>query len=80
MGVFLTMAMMTTAAMTTMTMTGGTMEMPDGVGDEFDSLLERDLEEFNTSEVAASPPSGSGSAGGGGGWNADDGAGRSSQS
>ncbi len=79
-GVSSTMTMMTTAATTTTTTTGGTAKMPDGVGDKFESPLERDLAEFDPSGVAASPPSGSESAGGGGSRNAGDGTGRSSRS
>ena len=50
------------------------------LGDKFEAPLERDEAEFGPSGVAATPLSGSGSAGGGGIRNADDGAGRSSQS
>jgi hypothetical protein len=60
------------------TTTGGAAEMPDGVGDEFESPLERDLAEFNPLGVAAPPPLGLGLAGGGGSQNADNEAGRSS--
>ncbi len=63
-GVSSTTTMMTTVATTSTTTTGGAAEMPDGVGDEFESPLERDLAEFDPSGVAASPLSGSGSAGG----------------
>jgi hypothetical protein len=65
---------------TTMMMTGGAVEMPHGVGDEFEAPLKRAEAEFGPSGVAASPSLVSGSSGGGGSWNADNGAGRSSQS
>jgi hypothetical protein len=63
-GVLSTTTMIMTAARTTTTTTEGAAEMPDGVGDEFESPLERDLAEFDPSGVAASLPLGSGSAGG----------------
>ncbi len=47
--------MMTTAATTT-TNTGDAAEMPDGVGEEFESPLKRDEAEFSPSGVVASPP------------------------
>jgi hypothetical protein len=59
-GVSLTTTMMTTEATTSMTTTGGAVEMPGGVGDEFESPLERDLAEFDPSGVAVSPPLGLG--------------------
>ncbi len=59
-GVLSTTLMMMTAAMTMTTTTGGAAEMPDGVGDEFESPFERDLVEFDPSGVAASPPVGIG--------------------
>jgi hypothetical protein len=54
--------------------------MPDEVGDEFEAPLKRYEAEFGLLGVTATPLLGSESAGGGGSWNANDRAGRSSQS
>jgi hypothetical protein len=59
---------------------GGAAEMPVGVGDKFKAPLERAEAKFGSLGVTASPLTGSGSAGDGGSWNADNGAGQSSQS
>jgi hypothetical protein len=52
--------MMMTMATTTMMMTGGAAKMPNGVGDEFETPLKRDVVEFGPSGVAAPPPVGIG--------------------